>query len=347
MPIVKTKYGEYNGEDVWEYTLKNTEMTVSILSLGGIIKNIILKGRDGVERDVVLGHADFEAYKTNSGYMGALIGRYANRLDGGEVDIDGEKSYVTLNKGTFSQHGGDIGFDKKLWEVTEAEEGDSMSLVMSMISPDGEEGYPGTASVQVTYTLTGKALSVNYRAVSDKDTVFNMTNHSYFNLNGHTSGTVDGHVLQLNCGFYTPNNASCMPTGEIMSVSDTPMDFRKAKPIGQDIASDFEQVKMFGGYDHNFVIDGRGLRQAAVLTGDVSGITMTVNTDKPGVQVYTGNGIHPELTYKDGAKYTAHSAVCLETQLFPNSVRLAHFPSPILRAGEEYNYTTEFVFSVE
>jgi len=348
MPITKKKYGEYNGCDVVEYILDNNcGIKASILNYGGIIKNLIVKDKDGVDRDVVLGHKDFEVYKSNPDYYGALIGRFANRLEDSVFELNGTTYHVPVNNGRASLHGGINGFDKKVWAVTEKEDASSCAIIMTIVSPDGEEGYPGTATVTVTYTLTKDTLAVNYKASSDKDTIFNMTNHAYFNLSGHDSGNFYNHTLQLNCSFYTPNTSECFPYGEVHSVKNTPFDFTVAKGVGQDIESDFEQIAMFKGYDHNFIIDGEGMRTAAVLKSNDSGIKMTVNTDKPAVQLYTCNSTNEELVCKDSAIYKRHQALCLETQLYPNSMKYRHFPSPVLKKGEVYDYTTEFVFSVE
>ena len=349
MAISKKKYGELNGRDVFEYTLDNkTGVRAVILNFGGVIKNIFIKDKDGNERDVILGHDNMEQYKTNNGYMGALIGRHANRLHRGEFEINGNKYNAGINDGKNSLHGGIVGFDKKIWDAVEKEDADGCSLILTTVSPDGEEGFPGNATVCVTYTLTkSNELKINYRAVSDKDTVFNMTNHAYFNLNGHASGDICDHVLQLNSNFYTPNTDECMPNGEILSVMGTPFDFRIPKPVGSDINADFEQIEMFNGYDHNFALAGSGMRTAAVLSSEKSGITLKVTTDKPGIQIYTGNSINEDLTYKDGVKYKVHQAICLETQYFPNSMTCSHFPSPVLRANEVYDFTTVFAFSVK
>lgn len=349
MAISKKKYGMYNDEDVFEYTLDSGNgVKAVILNFGGIIKNLFVTDKNGRTRDIVLGHADMESYKMNDGYMGALIGRYANRLYKGEFEINGKQYNVGINNGQNSLHGGIKGFDKKVWSVYETETKSGCSLILTAVSPDGEEGYPGTAAITVIYTLTRtNELKINYRAVCDKDTIFNMTNHAYFNLNGHESGTICDHILQINSNYYTPNNSECMANGEVVSVEKTPFDFRVPKKIGQDINSDCEQIQMFNGYDHNFAIAGTGMRTAAVLSSEESGITMRVKTDKPGIQVYTGNSITEGVTYKDGIKYKVHQAVCLETQYFPNSMVCSHFPSPLLKANDMYDFTTVFSFSVK
>lgn len=209
-----------------------------------------------------------------------------------------------------------------------------------------DEGFPGNLKVKLTYTLTkNNSLKINYNAVSDKDTVVNLTNHSYFNLAGHSSGSICNQVLQINSEFYTPNCSECMPTGEILSVMGTPFDFRVPKPIGQDISADFSQIEMFGGYDHNFILDGSGYRLGAVASCPQNGITMKMYTDKPAVQLYTTNGTEKDRACKDAVVYSAHQAFCLETQYYPNSLKFSHFPSPILKAGEVYDFTTEYEFS--
>ena len=224
---------------------------------------------------------------------------------------------------------------------------DKNSVIFNRISPDGENGFPGEFDVSVKYEFTeDNELRIHYQGICDEPTVANMTNHSYFNLAGHASGTINNQILQINSEFYTPNDSECMPTGEVLSVMGTPFDFRAPKPIGQDINADFEQIEMFGGYDHNFAISGRGYRLCAIAKCLENGITMEVYTDKPGVQLYTSNGL-PEGIYKEGAKYSTHQAFCLETQYFPNGMKNSHFIAPILKVGDEYNFTTEYKFIVK
>ncbi len=348
MSITRKEYGEINGYKVDEYTLDNGFMSVCILNYGGIIKNIFIPDKNKNIRDVVLGHRDPESYGTNKGYYGALIGRHANRLGGAEFKLGSRNYSLAKNDGKASLHGGNVGFDKKLWNVVETETKEGPSVIMTIVSPNGDEGYPGTVTVSVIYTLTvNNTLRIRYIAVSDADTIFNMTNHSYFNLSGHASGTVCDHTLTLNCSYYTPNTKECMPNGEILSVLNTPFDFRVPKKIGEDIDSDYEQVAMFGGYDHNFIVDGVGMRKVGILESEESGISMTVSTNQPGVQIYTGNSIDEDIICKDDVKYKKHQAVCLETQFYPNSMKINHFPKPILKTGDVYDYTTEFRFDVE
>ena len=342
MAITKELFGKLNNSEcVYEYTLDNgSGLKASILSYGGIIKNLYVNGTD-----VVLGRDSLEEYLDNDGYFGAAIGRHANRIKNSEFEIGGTVYKVGANNNGNSLHGGFCGFDKKNWAVFECGTEREPSLMLKTFSPDGEEGFPGNLHVTITYTLTkNNGLLLHYEALSDKDTVVNLTNHSYFNLNGHSSGTIDGHTLQINAEFYTPNTDECLPYGEILSVKDTPFDFRKPKKIGQDINSDSEQIKMFGGYDHNFVLSGKGLRKTAVLSGEKSGIVMEIYTDKPGVQVYSGNCIDDKRVCKGGNIYSVHQAICLETQFFPNSTSHPHYPSAFLKKGEKYDFTTEYRF---
>lgn len=343
-----TKIGEVHGQEVFLYTLDNNNgLRVCAMNYGGIIQNIFVRGRDGNDVDVVLGRDNLEEYLKNDGYYGAAIGRHANRIAHGVFELNGETYHVGVNEGENSLHGGCVGFDKKVWTAKTGGSDDEPSLELSLESPDGEEGFPGTLQVHMTYGLTkNNALKITYRAVSDKDTVVNLTNHSYFNLGGHASGDVLKQILQINSGFYTPNNEECMPTGEVLAVGGTPFDFRVPKPIGQDIDADFEQIQMFGGYDHNFALNGRGYRLGAIASCVETGIVMAMYTDSPAMQLYTMNSADKERVCKDGVVYGEHHAFCLETQCFPNAMAHSHYPSPILRAGESYSYTTEYRFSI-
>ena len=347
MSVTKSEYGKTpQGETVYLYTLANGTVTAEILTYGGILRSLRVPDKNGAEVDVVLGRDSMSDYLNNSGYLGALIGRHANRIENAEFTLNGQTYRVGKNEGENSLHGGNIGFDKKVWNACE-HDGEEPSLTLTLTSPDGEEGFPGNLDVTVTYTVTkDNALKIHYEAVSDKDTVVNLTNHAYFNLAGHGSGEMTEQLLKLNASFFTPNNDGCMPTGEVLSVEGTPFDFRAEKKIGKDINSDFEQIKMFSGYDHNFVIDGAGCRLAATARCEENGVTMDVYTDKPGVQLYTSNGLK-EGVYKCGARCGVHHAFCLETQYFPNSAKYAHFPSPVLKAGDKYDFTTEYRFSVK
>lgn len=348
MSITKTEFGTMpNGEKVYSYLLDNGQgLSAEILNYGGIIKNLYVTDKNGVKTDVALGRGTLEDYLKNDGYLGALIGRHANRIKKGTFILNGETYNVGVNEGNNSLHGGKVGFDKKIWGVNEID-GSEPALALTLLSPDGEEGFPGNLKVTVVYTLTkNNGVKIEYTAVSDKDTVTNLTNHTYFNLAGHASGVIDKQTLQINSSFYTPNDNEGMPTGEVMNVEGTPFDFRQAKPIGQDIRSDFDQIEMYEGFDHNYAISGRGFRLAATACCLENGVTMEVYTNQPAMQLYTSNALSSGI-YKDGAKYEQHQAFCLETQCFPNAMEHSHYPSPLLKEGEEYHHVTEYRFIVK
>lgn len=348
--VTVDKFGTLpTGEDIDVYTLDNgVGLRAEILTYGGIIKNLYVTDKNGEEVDVVLGRDTLEEYLDNFGFYGAAIGRHANRIANSEFSLNGKTYKVGANEGKNSLHGGNVGFDKKVWDGEKIETQEGVGVALTLVSDDMDEGFSGTLTVVMTYILTKEnSLIIRYRAVSDKDTVVNLTNHSYFNLAGHNSGKMTNQILQLNSSFYTPNSSECMPTGEVLSVSGTPFDFRVPKPIGQDIDADFTQIEMFGGYDHNFALDGRGYRLGAVAACVDNGISMQMYTDKPAVQLYTTNGVEDGRVCKDGAVYEKHQAFCLETQFFPNAMSFSHYPSPILLAGDRYKYTTEYKFIVK
>lgn len=340
MFVRKEKFAEYNGKDVFLYFLDNNKgLSAEILNYGGIIRRLVYKGID-----VVLGRDTMDEYLNNAGYFGALIGRNSNRIENSEFELNGKKYKLFNNNGRNNLHGGKVGFDKKIWDaqIIDAEE---PSLVLSYFSKDSEEGFPGNLSVKVTYTLTKEnSIKIHYEGESDSDTVLNMTNHTYFNMNGHSSGTVDGHSLWVDSDFYTPNTEECMPNGEIVSVKGTPFDFTHEKTLGDCFASDYEQLKMFNGFDHNLALNGRGFRKVACFTGDKTEISMEVYTDRPGMQLYTGNKIEENRLCKGGSFYAKHGGVCFETQAFPNSLKFSHFPNGILKKGERYNTVTAYKF---
>lgn len=344
MSVNKELYGNMpDGREVNLYILENEKGTrAEIINYGGIVTKLITKDKHGDDCNVVLGRACLNDYLNNVGYLGAAVGRHANRIAGSSFVINGKEYKTFANEFNNSLHGGAEGFNKKLWDAEIAE--DENAVIMHYLSPDGEEGFPGNLDVQIKYSITDEnGLKIEYRAISDKDTVCNLTNHSYFNLNGEKSGNILGHKLQMNSSFYTPNDRACMPTGEVLSVDNTPFDFRIRQTLGNGITSDFEQIRLFGGYDHNFILDGRGMRHAATLKGDKTGITMQMITDQPAVQIYTGNAIDEDV-FNGDYQYHQHDAVCLETQAFPNSLKFAHFPDALLKAGEEYIHTVEYRF---
>jgi aldose 1-epimerase len=314
----------------------------TILDYGGTVQSLILPDGRGMRTDVVLGYETVLEYEENGGYMGAIIGRFANRIGNGELTLDGRTYRLNRNDGDNHLHGGQRGFDKHLWSADARDN----ALVLTRLSPDGEENYPGNLSVRVTYTLTGdNALSIVYDADTDADTVVNLTNHSYFNLNG--GGSVLSHELRLFAGQYTENDRNCLPTGRLLDTAGTPFDFGAPKPVGRDIDTPYDAQLIFGsGYDHNFVLsDTAALKKAAVLASPASGLRMTVLTTQPGMQVYSGNHL-TRRGGKSGGIIGRRDGICLETQGFPNAPAYAHFPSPILRAGAHYHSETVYRFDV-
>ncbi len=341
MSVIKTKVGEYKGKEIYSYILDNENgLKAEIFNLGGIVKRLIFK-----ETDVVLGYEKPDDYISGDTYFGALIGRNSNRIENGEFYLNGEKYTLCVNNsGKFNLHGGLEGFDKKVWDA-KIVDGREPSLRLSLVSPDGEEGFPGKVKVLVTYTLTcDNELKIHYEAKTNKDTIFNMTNHSYFNLNGHNSGAVDGHKLWIDADFYNPSTVDCMPTGEVIKTENTPYDFKKDETLGEKFASDYPQMKLLSGFDNNFILNGDGLRLVASALGDKSGIKMEVYTDKPAMQLYTGNQIKSGTKGKDGVLYDVHGGFCFETQGFPGSANFGHFPDSILRKGEKEDSTTIYKF---
>jgi len=347
--ITLKSFGTYNNVPVTEYTLTNSSgIRVSILNYGGTITKILVPDKDGKMGDVVLGFESFDGYrqKTNP-YMGALVGRYANRIGSAKFTLDGKMYKLAANNFGNSLHGGTVGFDKVIWAVTKI--GDS-SLKLAYQSKDGEEGYPGNVSAEVIYTLASdNSLKIDYTATTDKATPVNLTNHSYFNLSAGKDSTVLDHVVQLNADKYTPVNNQLIPTGQISDVKGTPLDFTTAKAIGKDIGS----VK--GGYDHNWVLNKKGTnpdsyrdQQAATVYDPKSGRFMEVFTTQPGIQFYTGNFLDGSLMQTvGGQKYVQHAGLCLETQHYPDSPNQPSFPSSILKPGETYRQTTVYKFSVK
>ncbi len=343
MSITKKLFGIYSGGEVYEYTLDNgNKLSASIITLGGTVRSLVFNGVD-----VALGKEGMEGYANNIANYGVIVGRSSNRIANAEFSLDGITYKLDANQNGNNLHGGYNGFAKKIWDVRECDS-EEPTLVLELKSPDGDCGFPGNADVKVTYTLTkDNALMIHYEAVADADTIVNMTNHTYFNLNGHASGSVDNHKLQIESDFYTPNYESSLPTGEILSVSGTPFDFTKPKSIGEGLSSDHPQITAFGRYDHNFVLRGFGYRRAATLIGDKSAILMEMYTDRPGVQVYTPKSASKGNDYKDGVTYEPYGGVCLETQCFPDSIHFSHFPDSVLKKGEKYDTTTTYKFIQE
>ncbi|WP_185966732.1 aldose epimerase family protein [Clostridium sp. HBUAS56017] len=348
MGIKREFYGKTpEGKDVDIFTLSNKEMTVKISNFGGVVISIITPDRNGKLDDIVLGYDKLEGYLKNEPYLGAIVGRHANRIEGAAFEINGEIYNLSKNEGNNHHHGGFKGFHKALWDANIVQNEDDEYLELSYLSKDGEEGFPGNLNVKVIYRLTDEnSLEIDYFAVSDKDTVVNLTSHSYFNLSGHASGSILKHKIMINADKFTAINNECVPTGEIRSVEETPLDLREEKAIEDGIFSDYEQIKLGNGYDHNWVLNvsGKTPEKAAELFDEASGRAMEVYTTKPGIQLYTGNFLDEHENCTDNAIYRKHSALALETQYFPNALKHKHFPSPILKAGEKYKHTTVYKF---
>lgn len=325
-------------------TLSNQHnMSVTILSLGCTIQRLCVPDVGGKQRDVCLGYDTPQDYLDHDGYFGAAIGRNGNRIANAQFALNGKTYNLTVNDGPNQLHGGLTGFDKKIWLYAIDEP--KNRVVFSTGLADGEEGFPGNMEVKITYILgEDNSLRIDYEAVSDADTVANFTNHTYFNLTGHGSGDILNHELQLSADCYTPANEQTMPTGEIIPVNGTCMDFRKSKAIGRDLAD--PALANWNGYDHNFCLPGRGLRQVGRLYSPDSGIAMYIETTLEGIQLYTGCGLTHRVA-KDGKVYERCGGLCLETQHYPDAPNQPTFPSSILRKGDVCQETTVYRFGVE
>ena len=331
MTITKTYFGTTAGAEVYLYTLTNElGYEVSIINYGGAITALKIPDREGIFGDIVLGYEKLDDYVKNPRYVGACIGRHANRIAQGRFSLNGVEYQLGKNNGANHLHGGFQGFDKRVWNATE----DGNVLQLSYLSKDGEEGYPGNLEALVDYSLSGNELSIAYRASTDKETIVNLTNHSYFNLAG--TGTILDHELTLAAGSFTPVSSDLIPTGEIKSVTGTAMDFRNGRPIRSAV-----------DYDHNFVLnnwDG-SLRLAARLSESTTGRVVEILTTQPGIQFYNGNFLDGSLVGKGGVAYVKYAGLCLEPQHFPDAPNHPNFPSTILRPGEEYNQKTVIRFN--
>ncbi len=341
---------EHFNNNLDSYVLKNRKgMSATIINYGAAIANLEVPDRDGKTADVILGHDNLPDFVGGRFYLGATIGRYANRIAGGRFSLDGKEFQVTANRTGNLLHGGSIGFDKKFWDVKIIESAEEPTLELSLISPDGEEGFPGTMEVKVIYTLTdNNELKLEYEATTDKTTVINLTNHSYFNLTGSPANMILDHILMINADKFTPTDSQSIPTGEIQNASGTPLDFRKPSKIGERIGNDYKQLKFARGYDHNWVLnnyDGK-VRRAATLYDTSTGRFMELLTDQPGLQFYSGNYLDGTLKSKSGHCYQSRSGLCLECQHFPNSPNEKKFPSVMLLPEQVYRQITIYKFSV-
>jgi aldose 1-epimerase len=370
--ITSKPWGTANSQEVNLYTLRNAHgMKVKITNYGGVVQSIWVPNRHGRLANVALGFSNLDDYVNDfqnqpwpasggSGdtYFGAIVGRYANRIAGAQFTLNGTKyglgggpnscgSTATPNNGPNLLHGGPDSYNTKVWTATTQQTAHSVGLQLSYTDPDCYNGFPGTVQNTVTYTLNNKnELGIHYGATTDKPTVVNFTNHTYFNLAGEGSGDVFNQRLRINANGYTPVNANLIPTGQIAPVAGTPFDFRHLKPIGRDIRDNNAQLQIAHGYDHNWVLNGSGLREAAFAEDPHSGRTLTTLTDQPGVQVYTGNFLVGDLVGTSGHAYRQSDAFTLETQHYPDSPNQPSFPSTVLNPGQTFSSTTIYRFGV-
>ena len=352
MSVTKSVFGKTEaGQEVSVYRLQNRAGSyIEVLDYGAILRAVVVPDKDGNMTDVVLGYDSVAGYENGTCFFGATIGRSGNRIAGGTFEIDGVTYQMAQNENNNNLHSGPDGYEKRIWAVKEIREEEN-SVTFALNSPDKDQGFPGNFDILVKYEMSEvDEVIIHYMGSSDKDTVANLTNHSYFNPQGHDSGSNSDILLKINADYYTPvADSASIPTGEIAPVKGTPMDFTEEKPIGKEINADFEQLSFTGGYDHNYVLNGyeKGIeRVVAKAYAPKTGITMEVTTDLPGVQFYAANFVENEHG-KNGAVYGKRSAFCLETQYFPDSINQKNFESPILEQGETYNTVTIYRFSVE
>jgi aldose 1-epimerase len=342
-----------DGGKVSLYTLTNRAgAEVRIIDYGAIVVSLKVPDRAGKLRDVVLGYDDLAGYVQDKAFLGAIVGRYANRIAAGKFTLDGKTYQLDLNNGPHHLHGGAQGFYRKLWKAEKVKSKGDPSLKLTYVSPDGEDGYPGKVTLTVTYTLTAdNALRIDYLGTTDKPTIFNPTHHSYFNLSGDPTQTILDEELTIEADQTTAVGAGLIPTGKLMDVAGTPLDFRQPTRIGARIDANDGQLALGKGYDHNWVLrhhdhqTGAGVHQAAEVADARSGIVMQVLTDQPGLQFYSGNFLDGTIHGKQGVLYQRRTALCLEAQLFPDSPNQPAFPSAVLRPGHPYKQTTIYRFS--
>lgn len=346
MSISKKSFGKTKNEEaVSLYTLENKSGMKAVVSdFGAVLVSLFVKDKNGNLLDVVWGYDNVEGYENNGVYLGSTIGRNSNRIGKSKYTLNGKEYILEQNDGQNNLHGGFNGYNARMWETQLDETNNAVTFVLQ--SKDMDQGFPGNAEVKVTYTLTDEnSLKLSYEAHSDADTIFNLTNHSYFNLDGADSDTVLNHKVIINADSFTEADAESIPTGRILDVAGTPMDFRQYREIGKDIDADYEPLRFGAGYDHNFVLSKTN-GPVAKMHSDNSKITMEVYTDLPGMQLYTGNFLAGELG-KNNKKYARRSAACFETQYFPDAINHDNFESPVFKAGDKYETTTTYKFVVE
>jgi aldose 1-epimerase len=351
--VEKKSFGKLvDGTEVFSYLLKNAKgMEAKIITYGAAVVSLTAPDRKGKFADIVLGYNNIQGYVADKTFFGAIVGRYGNRIGKGKFKLDGKEYQVSVNDGENSLHGGFKGFNKKIWTAMGYESTNTgSSLTLKYISADGEEGFPGKVELTVVYKLTNEnELSINYTGTTDKTTILNPTNHSYFNLTGDPNNTILDHELMINADNFTPVDSKLITTGKILLVANTPMDFRKPKKIGKDIGADFEQLKFGGGYDHNWVLNKhkKGVSECATVYEPTSGRFMKVFTDEPGVQFYCGNFLNGTVKGKNGIAYQKRTGLCLEAQCYPDSPNKPEWPSVVLTPDKVYHQTTIYKFSVK
>lgn len=352
MTIRTTEFGEHDGQKVYLYELIGRGgRSFAVTNYGAIVTSVKMPDRDGNLADIALGFDDLAGYVKSSPYFGCIAGRCANRIAKGKFTLDGKSYTLATNNGPNHLHGGVKGFDKQVWSASEAVDAAGVGIRLTLVSKDGDEGYPGTLTTTVVYKLTNEGnLLVDMTATTDAPTVVNLAHHTYWNLAGHSSGNVLGHELEIPASRITAGDATLIPTGELAPVAGTPYDFTKRKAMGQDIGKlkAEKDAGHGGGYDVNYCVDGAdgSMKRCAYVIEPKSGRTLTILANQPGIQFYTGNFLDGTIHGKSGAVYAQHSGFCLETQKFPDSINHASFPSPILRPGETYRHTMMHEFGV-
>jgi aldose 1-epimerase len=349
--IEKTLYGKLpDGHEVYQYTLKNKSgVTMKVINFGAVITSLTVPDRNGKYEDIVLGYDSLQGYLNGKSYFGAIVGRYGNRIGKGRFKLDGKEFQLTINDGENHLHGGILGFNEVLWDSRTVQDSAGPTVELTYVSIDGEEGYPGKVTLTVTYTLTDKnELRIAYKGTTDKVTILNPTHHSYFNLSGSFTNTILDQYLTIEADAITPVDKGLIPTGKLLDVTKTPMDFRNPTAIGARINDPFEQLIFGKGYDHNWVLknyDGK-VRKVAELYEQKSGRLMSVYTDQPGLQFYSGNFLDGTAKGK-GVSYQLRTGLCLEAQCYPDSPNKPDFPSVTLKPGDVYHQTTIYQFSTK
>jgi len=342
---MKKEFGKLkSGEETYIYTISNGLLSATVTDYGASIVTLCVTKEDGETVDVVLGYDDAAGYEDGAVFLGCPVGRNSNRIGGAKFTLNGVEYKLNQNNNGHNLHSGLDFYSKRIWNV---EEVTASKIAFSLHSPDGDQGYPGAVDIYMAYELTDdNMLKITYQGKSDKDTIVNLTNHSYFNLNGHDSGDILGHEVMIDADYFTRTDEDSIPTGELVDVTGTPLDFRNSKSIGKEIDADYEANRFGLGYDHNWALNNHGNFQKVVeAKGDNTGIIMEVYTDLPGVQLYTGNFIEEEKG-KSGAIYLKRGAFCFETQFFPDAINHDNFKSPVVKANEEFHTVTGYRFKV-